>query len=124
MSDNTINAALRYVGFAKEVMTAHGFRATARTILDEVQGDCVNLIEHQQAHRVIDPNGRAYNRTAYLPAVAAPPIYSAQSWFYAKNKFSFCMYEGISRENFFMSEGAKSNALTGCQVLSLRFSTK
>lgn len=71
MSENTINAALRGMGFAKEVMTAHGFRATARTIMDEVLGERVDLIEHQLAHRVIDPNGRAYNRTAHLPARAA-----------------------------------------------------
>ncbi len=68
MSENTINAALRGMGFSKEVMTAHGFRATARTILDEVLNERVDLIEHQLAHRVIDPNGRAYNRTAHLPA--------------------------------------------------------
>ncbi len=68
MSENTINAALRGMGFAKDVMTAHGFRATARTILDEVLGVRVDLIEHQLAHRVIDPNGRAYNRTSHLPA--------------------------------------------------------
>jgi integrase len=68
MSENTINAALRAMGFTKEVMTAHGFRATARTILDEVLNERVDLIEHQLAHRVIDPNGRAYNRTAHLPA--------------------------------------------------------
>jgi len=68
MSENTINAALRSMGFAKDVMTAHGFRATARTILDEVLNERVDLIEHQLAHRVIDPNGRAYNRTAHLPA--------------------------------------------------------
>ncbi|MBX9797827.1 MAG: site-specific integrase, partial [Burkholderiaceae bacterium] len=68
MSENTINAALRGMGFSKDVMTAHGFRATARTILDEVLSERVDLIEHQLAHRVIDPNGRAYNRTAHLPA--------------------------------------------------------
>ncbi len=68
MSENTINAALRSMGYAKEVMTGHGFRAMARTILDEVLGERVDLIEHQLAHRVIDPNGRAYNRTAHLPA--------------------------------------------------------
>jgi len=68
MSENTINAALRGMGFSKEVMTAHGFRATARTILDEVLNERVELIEHQLAHRVIDPNGRAYNRTAHRPA--------------------------------------------------------
>jgi hypothetical protein len=40
----------------------------ARTILDEVLGERVDLIEHQLAHAVKDPNGRAYNRTAHLPA--------------------------------------------------------
>jgi integrase len=68
MSENTINAALRGMGYAKEVMTAHGFRATARTLMDEVLGERVDLIEHQLAHTVKDPNGRAYNRTAHLPA--------------------------------------------------------
>jgi integrase len=68
MSENTINAALRGMGYAKEVMTAHGFRAMARTIMDEVLGERADLIEHQLAHTVKDPNGRAYNRTAHLPA--------------------------------------------------------
>ncbi|WP_426174239.1 tyrosine-type recombinase/integrase [Massilia sp. TWR1-2-2] len=68
MSENTINAALRAMGYGKEVMTGHGFRAMARTIMDEVLGERVDLIEHQLAHAVKDPNGRAYNRTAHLPA--------------------------------------------------------
>lgn len=68
MSENTINAALRGLGFDKDKMTGHGFRAMARTIMDEVLGERVDLIEHQLAHAVIDPNGRAYNRTAHLPA--------------------------------------------------------
>jgi len=68
MSENTVNAALRGMGYAKEVMTAHGFRAMARTIMDEVLGERPDLIEHQLAHTVKDPNGRAYNRTAHLPA--------------------------------------------------------
>jgi integrase len=68
MSENTINAALRSMGYSKDVMTGHGFRAMARTIMDEVLGERVDLIEHQLAHAVIDPNGRAYNRTAHLPA--------------------------------------------------------
>jgi len=68
MSENTINAALRSMGYDKATMTAHGFRAMARTILDEVLGERVDLIEHQLAHAVKDPNGRAYNRTAHLPA--------------------------------------------------------
>ena len=68
MSENTINAALRGMGYSKEVHTAHGFRATARTIMDEVLSQRVDLIEHQLAHAVKDPNGRADNRTAHLPA--------------------------------------------------------
>lgn len=68
MSENTVNAALRGMGYSSEVHTAHGFRATARTIMDEVLGERVDLIEHQLAHAVKDANGRAYNRTAHLPA--------------------------------------------------------
>jgi integrase len=68
MSENTVNAALRSMGYPKEVMTGHGFRAMARTIMDEVLGERVDLIEHQLAHQVKDVNGRAYNRTAHLPA--------------------------------------------------------
>ncbi|WP_026240875.1 tyrosine-type recombinase/integrase [Thiobacillus thioparus] len=66
MSENTINAALRRLGYPKEEMTAHGFRAMARTILDEVLNFRPDFIEHQLAHAVKDPNGRAYNRTAHL----------------------------------------------------------
>lgn len=67
LSDNALTAALRRMGFDKETMTAHGFRATARTLLDEVLGWRPDLIEHQLAHAVRDPNGRAYNRTSHLP---------------------------------------------------------
>lgn len=66
MSENTINAALRYLGYDKHTMTGHGFRAIARTHLDEVLGVRPDFIEHQLAHTVKDPNGRAYNRTAHL----------------------------------------------------------
>lgn len=68
MSENTINAALRGMGYSAEIHTAHGFRATARTIMDEVLGERVDFIEHQLSHMVKDANGRAYNRTAHLPA--------------------------------------------------------
>ncbi len=67
MSENTINAALRYLGFDGETITGHGFRAMARTVLDEVLGFRPDFIEHQLAHAVRDPLGRAYNRTAHLP---------------------------------------------------------
>ena len=66
MSENTINAALRRLGYDRDTMTAHGFRAMARTILDEVLHFRPDYIEHQLAHAVKDPNGRAYNRTAHL----------------------------------------------------------
>jgi len=67
LSENGVRVALRTMGFDNSVMTAHGFRATARTILDEVLCFRVDLIEHQLAHTVRDPNGRAYNRTKHLP---------------------------------------------------------
>jgi integrase len=67
MSDVALLAALRRMGIGKDEMTVHGFRAMARTILDEVLGFRPDFIEHQLAHSVKDPNGRAYNRTAHLP---------------------------------------------------------
>lgn len=67
MSDNAVLAALRRMGFPKEEMSGHGFRAMARTILDEVLGEPPHLIDHQLAHAVKDANGRAYNRTTHLP---------------------------------------------------------
>ena len=67
MSDNAILAAMRRMGIGKEEMSGHGFRAVARTILDEALGVRPDYIEHQLAHAVRDPNGRAYNRTAHLP---------------------------------------------------------
>ena len=59
MSENTINAALRGMGYSHDVHTAHGFRAMARTIMDEVLGERVDLFEHQLAHTMKDTNGRA-----------------------------------------------------------------
>jgi integrase len=67
MSANAVLAALRRMGYGNEDMTGHGFRAMARTVLDEVLGQRVDWIEHQLAHAVKDANGRAYNRTAHLP---------------------------------------------------------
>ena len=66
IGSNSMLAALRSVGIRKEEMTPHGFRAMARTLLDEVLGERYDLIEHQLAHMVRDPNGRAYNRTVHL----------------------------------------------------------
>ncbi len=67
MSENAVLAAMRGLGIGKETMTGHGFRAMARTILDEVLKFRPDYIEHQLAHSLRDPNGRAYNRTAHLP---------------------------------------------------------
>ena len=67
MSNNAVLSALRRMGFGKEEMSGHGFRAMARTILDETLHFRPDYIEHQLAHAVKDPNGRAYNRTAHLP---------------------------------------------------------
>ena len=66
MSNNTVNAALRRMGYDKDTMTGHGFRAMARTILDEVLQVNPNVIEAQLAHKVPDRLGTAYNRTIHL----------------------------------------------------------
>jgi len=66
LSENGVRVALRTMGFDNQSMTAHGFRATARTLLDEVLGYRIEWIECQLAHAVKDANGRAYNRTSYL----------------------------------------------------------
>jgi integrase len=66
MSNNALLAALRYMGYDKDDMTPHGFRAMARTILDEVLQVRPDLIEHQLAHIVRGANGRAYNRKMHL----------------------------------------------------------
>lgn len=66
ISDNAILAAMRGMGISRDEMSGHGFRAMARTMLDEILGYRPDLIEHQLAHQVRDPNGRAYNRTTHL----------------------------------------------------------
>jgi len=66
MSNNAVLSALRRMGYATDEMSGHGFRAMARTVLDEVLHFRPDYIEHQLAHAVKDPNGRAYNRTAHL----------------------------------------------------------
>lgn len=66
MSEMTVTAALRRMGFESGKVTAHGFRATFRTLVDEQLGEPPHLIEHQLAHQVRDPLGRSYNRTTHL----------------------------------------------------------
>lgn len=66
ISENSLNSALRRMDYSKEKICAHGFRAMARTLLDEELKFRPDYIEHQLAHSVRDPNGRAYNRTTHL----------------------------------------------------------
>ena len=65
IADSSLNYALQSLGY-KGKMTPHGFRATARTLLDEQLGFRIDWIEQQLAHAVKDPLGRAYNRTKHL----------------------------------------------------------
>lgn len=66
MSENAVNGALRRLCYDSDTMTGRGFRAMARTVLDEVLGFRPDYIEYQLAHAVRDPNGRVHDRTAYL----------------------------------------------------------
>lgn len=66
MSNNAVLSALRRMGITNEEMSGHGFRATARTIGDEILGFRPDLLEHQLAHTVKNPLGRAYDRTSFL----------------------------------------------------------
>jgi integrase len=65
MSENTINLALRRLGFGGDQITGHGFRAMARTLLSE-HGWMPDIIERQLAHRASGPLGAAYDRAQYL----------------------------------------------------------
>ena len=66
MSENAVRVAIRTLGYTSTEITPHGFRATARTLLDEDLDYPFELIEHQLAHAVRDATGRAYNRTKHL----------------------------------------------------------
>lgn len=65
MSANTLNAALRAMGYSGAQATAHGFRATARTLIVELLDYPEAVVEMQLAHAVKDANGTAYNRTEF-----------------------------------------------------------
>ena len=67
MSDNTVNAALRRMGFSQDEMSAHGFRATARTLMIErMPGISGEVIEAQLAHGKSGPLGMAYDRAEFM----------------------------------------------------------
>lgn len=68
LSDNGMRSALLTMGFESSIHTVHGFRTSARTMMDEVLHIEPHLLEHQLHHLVKDPNGRAYNRTSHLEA--------------------------------------------------------
>jgi integrase len=67
MSENTLNACLRRLGYGKDEMTSHGFRSIASSLLNE-QGWAPDLIERQLAHAEQNATRDAYNRAAHLPA--------------------------------------------------------
>jgi len=66
LSENGVHIAMRSMGHDKETVVPQGFKATARTLLDEVLEYPVEIIEQQLAHTVRDVHGRAYNRTKHL----------------------------------------------------------
>lgn len=67
MSENTVNTALRRMGYGKEEMSAHGFRSMARTIIAErLPGIPIDVIEAQLAHGKSGPLGMAYDRAEYM----------------------------------------------------------
>lgn len=65
MSENTVNVALRYMGFSREEMTGHGFRSLASTRLNEM-GFRADIIEKQLAHEESNTVRKVYNRAEYL----------------------------------------------------------
>lgn len=77
MSNVTLNAALRRLGFSKDEATAHGFRAMARTLIAEnLPGIHQDVIEAQLAHGKSGPLGMAYDRAEYM----AQRVAMMQTW--------------------------------------------
>ena len=66
MSENTVNAALRRLGYSRDEMTGHGFRSMASTLLNE-QGWHRDAIERQLAHAERNAVRAAYNYAEHLP---------------------------------------------------------
>ena len=66
ISDNTMNAALRRMGYGTDEMVSHGWRAVFRTLADEVLQERIDIVEAALAHQVKDALGRSYNRTSFL----------------------------------------------------------
>lgn len=66
MSENTVNKALRTMGYVREEMTGHGFRSTASTLLNEHGWDH-DAVERQLAHHERSGVRAAYNYAQHLP---------------------------------------------------------
>ena len=66
MSDNTINGALRRMGYSTDDMTAHGFRALARTLIVQELNVDPQVVEAQLAHGKSGPLGAAYDRADFM----------------------------------------------------------
>ena len=75
LSENAVRQALRNMGFTNEQMTAHGFRAMARSLLAE-RGWKPDAIERQLSHKAAGPLGAAYDRASFLTERKA----MMQSW--------------------------------------------
>lgn len=76
MSENTLNAALRRLGYSKEEATTHGWRATAKTLLLESGKWSRDIIDRWQSRGPNDALGSAYDRTEYW----AERVAMAQWW--------------------------------------------
>ncbi len=96
MSDNTIRTALKSLGYDSDVMTAHGFRTTASTLLNE-QGWSPDAIERQLAHAPRDQVRAAYNRAQYLDERRR----MMQSW----ADYLDCLKNGAQMLNFKQQRG-------------------
>jgi integrase len=76
ISENTLNASMRRMGFKQDEVSAHGFRATASTLLNESGKFSADAIERALAHQDPDPIRRAYARGAFW----AERVEMAQWW--------------------------------------------
>lgn len=66
ISENAVLDGIRRLGVSADEMSPHGWRATARTLLVEQLGERPDIVRHQMSHRVLDPNGTAYDRTTFI----------------------------------------------------------
>jgi len=114
MSENTVRAALRRKGYANEEMTAHGFRAMARTlIVERLPGIAPDVIEAQLAHGKSGPLGTAYDRAEFMEqrSIAARSRVS-QAQYKASNRCCSCCGSCSTRSSAssMATSGALSNA--------------